>query len=214
MKTQKIDERNIVFTYKTPEWDLNLHLIMGRNRDYIIDTGLGSESVAPIKEYLSGRKPVVVINTHYHWDHVWGNHCFPGAIIIAHRLCGRLIEESWAEKLNKYKAYVRGEVIKRLPNLAFDGGLYFPDDGIRVFYTPGHTIDCVSVFDELGGVLNAGDNIGDTPDEIVPDIDTDRDTYLRTIKMYKELNAAVCISGHNKVLGKETFDKIEEALGC
>jgi len=51
MNIEKIGSRNIIFTYKLPEWNLNLHLILGNKYNYIIDTGLGSNSVAPIKEY-------------------------------------------------------------------------------------------------------------------------------------------------------------------
>ena len=32
-----------------------------------------------------------VIQTHYHWDHAWGNTAFPEAVIIAHESSGDLI---------------------------------------------------------------------------------------------------------------------------
>jgi len=71
VKIEKIGTRNVVFRYELPEWDLNLHLILGRRCNYVVDTGLGSESVAPVVEYLGdSQKPVVVINTHHDWDHV------------------------------------------------------------------------------------------------------------------------------------------------
>ena len=217
MQIDKIGSRNIIFSHiDIEEWncDLNLHLIIGKNRNYIIDTGFGSESIEPIKEYLSGNyKPIIVINTHSDWDHIWGNHCFRNSIIISHKLCRGLIEEHWTETLIDYKQFIRGEVIQCLPNLLIEDTIYFPDDEVRIFYTPGHTVDCISVFDEHDNVLNVGDNIGDTISEIVPEINTDKATYIQTIQKYKSLNIEACISGHNKILGQEIFDKIIETLG-
>jgi len=222
MKIEKIGSRNVIFTHTgidewnsnlheigIEKWNLNLHLIIGQKCNYIIDTGLGSGSIVPIKEYLNGNKnPIVVINTHYDWDHVWGNHCFKESIIISHRLCRELLEDSWTEMLNEYKQFIRGEVELCLPNMLVGDFLHFPEDKVKIFYTPGHTIDSISVFDELDNVLNVGDNIGDTIDEIVPRITTDKETYLQSIRTYLDLNINACISGHNTILGKEIFDKI------
>ena len=77
MKVTKVAPRNSMFTdlilWEGQEIDVNMGLIMGKKRNYVIDTGLGSDSVAPILEYLShGGKPTIAINTHYCFDHVWG----------------------------------------------------------------------------------------------------------------------------------------------
>ena len=99
-----------------------------------------------------------------------------------------------------------------LPNLVFDQKLYFPEDKIKLFYTPGHTIDSISVFDERDKVLNAGDNIGDTIKEIVPSIRYEKDAYIKSLQKYKELDVVACISGHNDILGKDVFDQITMTL--
>lgn len=45
----------------------NVQLIMGNKYNYIVDTGLGSLNIAPIKEYIKHEnKPIIVINTHHH----------------------------------------------------------------------------------------------------------------------------------------------------
>jgi len=213
MKIEKIGKRNIVFKYELPEWDLNLHLILGQRYNYLIDTGLGSKSVAPIIDYLGNSpKPLIVVNTHYHWDHIWGNHCFSECSIVSHSYCRELAAENWAEMLQRNESYIRGEVKLCLPNLVFDSCLDFPDDKIRIFYTPGHTVDCISVFDGEDKVLNVGDNIGDTLQEIVPVLKTETALYLKTIHMYQELDVVTCISGHNQILGKDVFEAIENTL--
>lgn len=210
MKIQKIKNRGFLFTfYNSPEWDLNIHLIMGKKHNFIIDTGLGSLSIDPIKEYINNDcKPIIVVNTHYHWDHIWGNGEFKDSIIISHRLCREIIESQWDDMIEKNKRYCYGDVEKYLPNLVFEKELYFPEDKIRIIYTPGHTIDCISVVDEEEKVINVGDNIGDTIEEIVPEVDCEEKLYIDTLLKYKKIDFDTCISGHNVVLDKQVVDSI------
>ncbi|AOT68637.1 MBL fold metallo-hydrolase [Geosporobacter ferrireducens] len=208
MRIQKVKNRGVLFTYSS-EWDLNLYLIQGEKYNYIIDTGLGPISIAPVKEYIKNdNKPIIVINTHYHWDHIWGNSALEDCIIISHKHSREMIESEWENMIHKNKRYARGELEICLPNLVFDGELYFQEDKIRLIYTPGHTIDSISVLDEKEKVLNAGDNIGDTIEEIVPSIYTDRQTYLDTLYRYRNMDFDTCVSGHNIILGKEVIDQI------
>ncbi|MFV0402043.1 MAG: MBL fold metallo-hydrolase [Oscillospiraceae bacterium] len=205
----QVSPRNLMYTYNLGPWNLNLHLILGEHRSYVVDTGLGSETVAPILKELESRdKPVVVINTHFHWDHIWGNFCFPDSPVISHVLCREQADNLWDEMLQKNGGYIRGEVQKRLPDLVFTDSLSFPDDGIRLFYTPGHTVDGISVYDERDRVLNAGDNIGDEPDDIVPGLNEPEAVYRKTLEQYMALDVAACISGHNAVQGGDIFRRI------
>lgn len=214
MKVQKIKNRGVLFTYTTSSgWDLNIHVIMGEKYNYIIDTGLGSLSMGPIKEYIKdSNKPIIVINTHYHWDHVWGNGSFQDSIIISHKLCREIIESKWEEMMDKNKQYCQGEVEMYLPNLVFEQELYFPEDKIRIIYTPGHTIDSISVIDEEDKVINVSDNIGDNLDEIVPNIYCEKELYHATLLKYMDMDFDTCISGHNVILGKEIIEKILSVL--
>lgn len=207
MIIDKISNRNIIIKHNVAEWDLNIHLIMGNKYNFIIDTGLGSWSVMPVMKYLANNtNPVIIINTHYHWDHIWGNHLFANSTIISHRLCREKIIEKWDDMISRYKQFIKGEVQMCLPNMVFESSLYFPDDKIRLFHTPGHTYDCISVFDEEDKVLNISDNIGDSMDEIVPSIETDKETYHKTLLRYKNIGFKTCVSGHNRTFGKETLE--------
>ena len=214
MKPVKITDRNIMFTEPMGRYhDLNLGLILGVKSNYIIDTGLGSGSVAPILEYIgSDTKPVIVINTHCHWDHVWGNWVFDKNLIISHTLCRELEDELWDDVIREYSGYIDGEIHKCIPNMVFEGYLRFPDDGIGIFHTPGHSADCISVFDTIDRVLYAGDNIGDTEEDIVPWIDTDIETFRNLIEFYKKYDFDYCISGHNKPQKKAVLSRMEYAL--
>lgn len=212
MKVQQIGSRSLVFTYPVAEWNLNLHVIKGGKYNYVIDTGLGPESCAPLMEHLNGGKPVIVINTHFHWDHVWGNSAFPGAMIIAHRQCAGLIKSRWDDMAKKNKRYAAGELRMRLPDVTFEGSLYFEEDGITLLHTPGHTPDSISVFDERDRVLNAGDNIGDSPDDIIPSLDCAKEEYEKTLGIYRRMDFDACVSGHNDVQGGNIAERILAAL--
>ena len=66
-------------------------LVAGRERAVLLDTGLGVAPVRPVAERLVP-VPVSVVNTHYHFDHVGGNHEFDE--IAAHPLSVPLIAEA------------------------------------------------------------------------------------------------------------------------
>jgi glyoxylase-like metal-dependent hydrolase (beta-lactamase superfamily II) len=214
MNIKKIKNRGVLFTFDSPfACDLNLYVIMGEKYNYIIDTGLGSLSVDPIKEYIKNdAKQIIVVNTHYHWDHTWGNGSFENCMIISHKLCREMLQSEWEDMLqnNSHRCY--GEVKKNLPNLVFDQELYFPEDKIRLFYSPGHTIDSISVLDEVDKVLIVADNVGESMEEIIPSLGCDKSVYMDTIKKYEEMDFDTCISGHNTVLNKEVIGKILNKL--
>lgn len=213
MKATKLGTRNYIFTYKEEDWDLNLHLIKGDQYNYVIDTGLGSDSVAVIKEYLDDSKPTIVINTHFHWDHIWGNHCFENSVIIASKEAQKRMAQSWDMMLAKNQNYVRGEVRKQLPTLVFEEELYFPEDQIYLFISPGHSADGISVYDEKDRVLNAGDNIGDTMEALLPEQEVRDEVFIGTLRKYQYLEIAYCVSGHNQVITPTVFEDMIALIG-
>lgn len=211
-----ITDRNIMFSRPmNKDYDLNIGLIFGEKNNYIIDTGAGGADVAPVLTYIVGStKPIIVVNTHCHWDHIFGNHVFDGNLIIAHTSCPDMIPagEEWDEAIRQLSGRLAGDVRRCPPNLTFEDRLHFPEDGITIFHTPGHSRDCISVYDAVDKVLYAGDNIGDTVDEIVPWIDTDLETFRQMIETYKSYNFDICICGHNKPHTKAVLARMENAL--
>ncbi|MCE5235565.1 MAG: MBL fold metallo-hydrolase [Clostridiaceae bacterium] len=213
MRTEHIGTRSVLLSHEGLDWGLNLQLIFGKEHNFLIDTGLGYGSAEPVKALLrEDKKPLVVVNTHHHWDHVWGNGFFEGSLLVSHALCRQALEETMQRDFEKYRHIARGEVRFALPSLTFDSALFFPADNLRIFYSPGHTDDCVSVFDEEDGILNAGDNIGDTDEEIVPELACDAEVYRDTLDSYRALDFKLCVSGHNRPRGFEVLREIETRL--
>ena len=214
MKPIKITDRNIMFTEPMGSvYSLNLGLILGNRYNFLIDTGLGSGSVAPILDFLEGNdKPIVVVNTHHHWDHVWGNWVFSNSLIIAHTLCRELEDKYWDLMIEENSSSIDGKVERCLPNLLIKDYISYPDEDIEIFFTPGHSADGISVYDRRDKVLYAGDNIGDTDDVIVPYIDTDIEVFRKTIEEYTKYDFEICISGHNHPKGKNITELMKADL--
>ena len=152
MEIITVKSRHVIFRFRVDGWDLNIHLIRGRERNYIVDSGLGPEMMAPVLSHIrDDGRPAILVNTHYHWDHVWGNCVLGGGMIVAHALCRDAIAEQWETMALNNSRFMRGVAGMCLPNVVFDGTLYFPGDKIKLLHTPGHTADSISVWDEGEG---------------------------------------------------------------
>jgi glyoxylase-like metal-dependent hydrolase (beta-lactamase superfamily II) len=82
---------------------VNSWLVAGDDRAVLLDTGLGIVPIRPVAEALTDR-PVSVLNTHAHFDHIGGNHEF-GEIAI-HELGATALEQEPASALlADYLAY-------------------------------------------------------------------------------------------------------------
>ena len=111
MEIKKIGNRGTLFTFFDLGMPTNVYVINGSQKVYIIDTYLGPDSMKEIQTYIDreyGNKQLIIVNTHNHWDHVWGNCFFSSEPIIAHKLCKDLMINYGKEALDEQKDYVRG----------------------------------------------------------------------------------------------------------
>ena len=210
MDIQSIGNNSTVYIYNNIEDYLtNVFFIEQESKIFIIDTFCGSESMSPILNRIknSDKKEVIIINTHFHWDHVWGNCSFKKNTIISHEKCRELLDESWEMQINKNKKYISGIAEKHLPNLLFKEKIIFQNDGIELFYSPGHTIDSISIFDHYEKILYVGDNL-ESPIIYVesPDIAT----YINTLENYLNYKPRNIFAGHTlNLTEKDIFQTIK-----
>jgi glyoxylase-like metal-dependent hydrolase (beta-lactamase superfamily II) len=91
---------------------VNSFLVVGRERAALIDSGLGIDRIRPVVEAMTNR-PIQVVNTHYHWDHVGGNQEFTDTAI--HELGAEaLVIGASAGELRPYLAVIE-EVVAATP---------------------------------------------------------------------------------------------------
>ncbi len=162
-----------VFVIEEPGHVLS-YLVNGRRRSALIDTGLGMAPLRPALQDLT-RADIVVLNTHWHFDHVMGNPEFE-TIAIAdeeHRLIQRAIDNSTLRRLYIDTCLATGQ---RLPTGFKPEHCHYPGsvatqmlkDGDRIdlggrqltaLATPGHTRGSLSFLDDRTGALFCGDLI-------------------------------------------------------
>lgn len=204
MKIKQLGKNAIAYIYDDIESYLtSVFLIQKKSKIYLIDTFCGSDSMEPIINEINKNlydKEVIIINTHFHWDHVWGNCSFKGSNIISHELCRKLLDEFWEDQINKNSKYIFGKAEKQLPNITFKEKIIFQDDDIELFYSPGHTIDSISIFDHEEKILYVGDNL-EKP--IVYVESDDINTYISTLENYLSYNPKKIVASHTLEITKE-----------
>ena len=114
----------------------NSYVICSSKANYLIDSGLGSRTALEMKKYIDNTKPTYLINTHYHWDHIWGNAYFEDAVIVCHEFCAKNIETNWQSMVESKKQFIDGETRSFEVNITFSAGLTINNE-LDLVFTPG-----------------------------------------------------------------------------
>lgn len=200
LEINRVGKRGTLFTFQDLGIPTNVYVITGKKNIYVIDTYLGPDSMNEVFRHLGANKlPAFVINTHSHWDHVWGNCFFPADAIYAHSNCRKYMIEEGQEALEKYREYIRGNVKLVYPEKFIDNEFFLEEDNLLVYYTPGHSDDSLSVYDAEDKVLFAGDNL-ERPIPYFSSKDLKR--YTETLEEYKSRDAEYVIGGHTGIEDK------------
>lgn len=216
MEIRKVGSRGTLFTLNDLGIPTNIYVINAKQHVFILDTYLGPQIMQLINQYIKtqyGNKQVIVINSHSHWDHVWGNSLYESTIIISHVLCRKHMQQEEEEKLEKYKEYRKGDVVLTYPNLTFTDKMYFEEDNVLIYHTPGHTDDEISIIDGEDKVLFAGDNV----ERPIPYLMwKNLKQYIKTLEGYLSLDVEIIIGGHtaceDKSLIQHNLDYVTKVL--
>ena len=125
--------------------------------DTLINPRTAAELLRIAEPHLEGRQ-LLVVNTHAHGDHAWGNQLFAGpgarhpAPIIATRRCAELLRAPGSQqKLAEKRAQEPqrfGDVELVAPTLLFEDRLAIDggDLTMELFATPGHASDHIAIY--------------------------------------------------------------------
>ncbi|PCJ18943.1 MAG: hypothetical protein COB02_09425 [Candidatus Cloacimonadota bacterium] len=203
----KFDDTNSNFSQET-----NVYVVIAKNKVFVADTHCGCDSMGYVKDFIKEKCPlheIVVINTHYDWDHVFGNYAFKDKTIIAHQKTYQLLNKFWFKMFENNKKYTDGDCSKCLPNLLFKEELGFMQEDVRIFYTPGHTSDSISIYDKKDKVLFVADNL-ELPLPYLQDPHLDR--YVKSLDKYEAINFDTLICSHNGVIDRSVIVMTKDYL--
>ncbi len=189
------------------------YLILGRERALLFDTGLGIGDMKRLVDELT-TLPVVVVNSHTHYDHVGGNHQFDRVLNLAtpyteknsrgrpHADVAEFVSEGWIWKPLPEGVTRAGYESKpwRIAGWVTDGQtIDLGDRVIEVLVTPGHAPDSLCLLDRGHRLLFTGDTFYPAP-LYVHLGGSDFDAYVATAQRLAALEAAVdwVLPAHNE----------------
>lgn len=216
----------------------NLYLVRGRDRDVLIDTGLGLASLVRRLPRLFERR-VLAVATHRHFDHVGGLAEFDAvavhrddadAVATGEVFASLVIEDYPPEELSGYDAPEM--LLTALPHEGFDPATYriepvtptlVLDDGdvldlgerkLSVLHLPGHTPGEIGLWEDETGTLFSGDCVyesGVLLDELP---ESDIDDYVQSMERLRDLPVQVVHGGHDESFGRaRLLALIDEYVG-
>ncbi|MEH6518251.1 MAG: MBL fold metallo-hydrolase [Halioglobus sp.] len=211
-----------------PDVRCNIWHIRGRERDLLIDSGLGVISLRDNVAELSER-PVLALASHTHFDHVGCHHEFE------HRLCHAAeadilrapdeINTVWTD----FRASMPEEdILTALPYTGFDFDQYkvqpapatqliaqgdeidLGDRLFTVFHMPGHSPGSVCLYEEETKTIFVGDVLYDG--ELLDSLyHSDADVYEETLARLAEVPADTFHCGHYASFGRQRMKELIDA---
>ena len=199
-------------------WCLNnAGIIADRGECALIDTAATEERARRLQRAvarISPNPPRVVVNTHFHGDHSFGNFVFAeSAVVIAHELCRTEMAAAGLHLTGLWPDVCWGEISLALPALTYRDRLTLYVGGVAaelVHIGPAHTTNDTVVWLPDRSVLFTGDlaMAGATPFVAMGSMSGS----IEAIRQLRELGARTIVPGHGPVGGPELLDRTEGYL--
>lgn len=199
-----IDEPHIKPFYRCNIWH-----VRGRDRDMMVDSGMG---VLSLREWvpLVTERTLTAVASHTHFDHIGCHHEFEDRAV--HRAEASILA-SPDRRTTLADPYVTDEIFDRLPPQPYTSSDYsvrgakgarLLEDGdvidlgdryFEVIHTPGHSPGGIALWEAQNGILFSGDIVYDGP--LIEDTyHSDPDAYIRSMERLLDLPVRVVHGGH------------------
>lgn len=215
MQRERVSE-NVYWFQSETYAQVSAGVIAGPQWAVVIDTLVPQETLA-LRGFIEEKLELsvkYVINTHHHADHCWGNCFFPGATIIGHERCRQMLMDRTPSALEV--ASQENPLYKQLaiipPQITFSEGTFSLRVGkkrLKLFPTPGHSEDGISVLVEEDRILFSGDAFMPLPFIV----DGDLVQFIETIQKFLDLGLENIIQGHGDIILRGEIDeKVKENI--
>ena len=170
----------------------SLYIVEGEDRALLIDAGT---RINDLDEIVAGitDKPVTLVLTHNHTDHVGAVCCFDQVWVG---------DQGGGQRFHNFN----GTVNYLKNHQVFDLG----NRSIEVLNAPGHTAESVVFIDETNHVAFSGDAFGSTNLLMTLDVSTFIKTADETLQMMREKGIETMYPGHFGGDNPETVERVQD----
>jgi cyclase len=216
-RTTRLADGVHAFVQPDGGWCLNnAGLITDGVHSVLVDTAATRERALRLRREalrLAPAPPRLLIATHFHGDHTFGNCVFPEATVVAHQRARDDILASGLHLTGLWPDVCWGDLDVVPPHLTYRDEATVHAGGIQVrllHFGPAHTTGDTAVWLPEQRVLFTGDLVmsGVTPFCPMGSVSGS----LATLDALRALNPRVVVPGHGPVGGPELFDVNEEYL--
>ena len=219
-ETQRLaDDVTLIFEpHMKPFYRCNIWHVRGRDRDLLVDSGMGVVSLSRHVALVSERPPIAVA-THTHWDHIGSHHEFAERAVHsleAAVLAAPTRQNSYAA--NSVTAAKETEIFERLPPAPYRAESYEIEpapptrllrDGdivdlgnrhFQVLHLPGHSPGSIALWEAAAGILFSGVVVydGELLDDVIED-------YIASMERLRELPVRIVHGGHFPSFGGDRY---------
>lgn len=182
--------------------------VRGRDRDMLVDSGMG---VVSLRQWvpLVTERTLTAVASHTHFDHIGCHHEFPDRCV--HRAEAEIMADPAYDAI--LANYVTDNIFERLPPLPYRSADYgvkaapatrLLEDGdvvdlgdrhFEVIHTPGHSPGGIALWEAATGILFSGDIVYDGP--LIEDTyHADAADYVRSMVRLYDLPVRIVHGGH------------------
>ncbi|RLU92126.1 MBL fold metallo-hydrolase [Streptomyces griseocarneus] len=195
-------------------WCLNnAGIIESGGRTALVDTAATERRARLLRDYATAHgaaPPAVVVNTHHHGDHTYGNCVFPEATIIGHEGCRRETLAVGHQLHGQWPHVDYGDIVITPATVTYEDALtlHVGDTEVRLLHPgPAHTVgDTIAHLPEQG-VVFTGDLVfnGGTPFLLMGSLAGS----LHALDVLRGLDAPTVVPGHGPVTDPGVYDTLE-----
>jgi glyoxylase-like metal-dependent hydrolase (beta-lactamase superfamily II) len=203
-----------------PFYRCNMWHVRGRDRDLLVDTGLGHFSLRANVSLVTER-PLICVASHTHFDHIGSHHEFSHCCVhpteaeiladprnewtCADRYATDEMFDRFPEGWNQSRYRVRPAKVSRL--IGESDLIDLGDRAFEVIHTPGHSPGGIGLLERNSGIFLSGDIIYDGPliDDAYHSVVAD---YVTTLDRLKNLPVTVVHGGHFPSFGRTRYRRI------